>query len=134
MFLDCYPPYSLFNFFPIKYSLLVTSFVYHYSSIVNEAIRAISSLFIFFLREHFATQKTHKKKPTNKTKISEKKNNKSNNFRAQKLYLRGQLVYLALFFSFKISYKKIWNYPDSLIYEATGVCSPQPSYGKFICM
>ena len=106
MFLDCYPPYSLFNFFPIKYSLLVTSFVYHYSSIVNEAIRAISSLFIFFLREHFATQKTHKKKPTNKTKISEKKNNKSNNFRAQKLYMRGQIVYLALFFRLKFLLKK----------------------------
>ena len=35
---------------------------------------------LFFLRENFATQKTHKKKPTNKTKISEKKTTKATIF------------------------------------------------------
>ena len=133
MFLYYYPPYSLFNFFPIKYSLLVTSFVYHYSSIVNEAIRTISSLFIFFLTENFATQKTHKKGQLTKQKYANKKQQKQQFSRAKTLYERTNCLFGA-FFSFKISLKKIWNCPDSLIYEATGVCSPQPSYGKFICM
>lgn len=106
MFLDCYPPYSLFNFFPIKYSLLVTSFVYHYSSIVNEAIRAISSLFIFFLREHFATQKTHKKKPTNKTKISEKKTTKATIFARKNFIWEDNLFIWRFFFRLKFLIKK----------------------------
>ena len=39
------------------------------SSIVNEAIRTISNLFIFFLRKDFKPTKTcHKQKPTNKTR------------------------------------------------------------------
>ena len=41
------------------------------SSIVNEVIGTISSLFIFVLRKNFNRTKTsHKQKPTDKTKLS----------------------------------------------------------------
>ena len=55
------------------------------NSIVNEVIRTISSLFIFFLRKHFNRTKTrHKQKPTNKTKLSEQSATKATIFRAHK--------------------------------------------------
>ena len=61
----------------------------HVSSIVYEAIRTVSSLFIFFIKKF----ETHKNMPQAKTNQQNKNkqtlNNKANNFlRAQKL-LRG---------------------------------------------
>ena len=53
-----------------KFSIGLLKGVY-ISSIVNEAIKTISSLFIIF-RKHFAAQKNAKQaKATNKTKTSE---------------------------------------------------------------
>ena len=55
------------------------------NSIVNEVIRTISSLFIFFLRKDFKRTKTrHKQKPANKTKISKQKTAKATIFRMHK--------------------------------------------------
>ena len=63
----------------------------HVSSIVNELINTMSSLFIYlFLRKNVKRTKTRiKQKPTNKTKTSEQKIAKATVFRTQKL-LRGE--------------------------------------------
>ena len=61
----------------------------------------------FFLREHFATQKTHAKKPTNKTKISEKKKQQKQQFsRAKTLYERTTCLFGDFFFRLKFLLKK----------------------------
>ena len=51
------------------------------SSIVNEVIGTISSLFIFVLRKNFNHTKTsHKRKPIDKTKLSKQKTTKATIF------------------------------------------------------
>ena len=85
----------------------------HVSSIVNELINTMSSLFIYlFLRKNVKRTKTRiKQKPTNKTKTSEQKIAKATVFRTQKL-LRGEE-------SFVFRFLKNWNFLDNLIYYTT---------------
>ena len=85
----------------------------HVSSIVNELVKTISSLFIiFFLRKNVKRTKTQiKQKPTNKIKTSEQKIAKATVFCAQKL-LRGEE-------SLVFRFLKNWNCLDNLIYYNT---------------
>ena len=68
----------------------------HLSSIVNEVIETISSLFIFFKEKILSEKETqNKQKATNKIKIREQKPTKAIIFCAQKLYKSGKIVCFA---------------------------------------
>ena len=60
------------------------------SSIVNEVIRAISSLLIFLRKRVQLTKTIHKQKPTNKTKLSKQKPTNATIFRAHQKLLKGR--------------------------------------------
>ena len=84
----------------------------HVSSTVNEAIKTISSQFIFFLWKYFEHTKPQiKPKPHNKRKLSEQKTTKATSFHALKLLSGEKLVILRLL--------KKWPCPDNLIYYTT---------------
>ena len=84
--------YAMFLFLQIyflqEYLQLLNGQVSNYypsSSIVNEVIRVISSLFIFVLRKNFKRTKTrHKQKPTYKAKLSKQKTTKATIFHTHK--------------------------------------------------
>ena len=98
----------------------------HVRSIVNETIRTILSLFIFFfLLKNFKRTKTQiKPKPTKKTKKSKQNTTKATIFQAHKNFLKGRnclFCILVLFVRLRSFHenKQVWNCPDNLIYNTT---------------
>ena len=97
------------------------------SSIVNEAIKTISSMFILFLWKDFECTKMQiKQKSTKKTKISKQKITQGSNFLRTKTFKKVKIVCF-LFWCFlrvqnlfvKKKNKLAWNCLDSLIYYTT---------------
>ena len=93
------------------------------SSIVNEVIKTISNQFIiFFLRKDFERTKTcYKQKPTNKSKISNQKNNKEQFFALTKTFKRVKIICFAFWCLFYLQnlFVKILNCLDNLLYYTT---------------
>ena len=80
-------------------------FPHSISSIVNEVIRTISSLFIYFCTKRFRAHKNMSQAKINEqNKIKRTKNSKGNNFLRTKTSKRVEIVCLRLsaFFAFKI--------------------------------
>ena len=100
------------------------------SSIVNEVVRTISSLSLFFLRKYFECTKTrHKQKPTNKTKTSKHRRTKTTIFTDTKTSKRVKIVCFALWYIFcvqNIFVKKINRLEIVLITSFTMLlmCTP----------
>ena len=95
------------------------------SSIVNEAMKTISSQFIFFMKRFWARKNANQAKTNQQNKNKQTKNNKGNNFLHIKTSKRKKVVCFALWCFlcaqslFVKKNKLAWNCLDSLIYYTT---------------